>query len=552
MKKIFAFVLSLNLILTPSVAMAEEELYTATGTGSREGITQYLNSVIVTSSGIVGSTLYTCTGHPFTFSHYIFMGGSIALMASEIAKAIQEKEALELKNKQLQNLALASQKPTEGMTQEQKESQLAALETAKSEEERIKEILQSRMGWMTAVEIIYWLAVAGAVTEIIMSKNPQTTYIDNLDCNKDNGKLSDLALKAIVVAYGINPSALATGNWLGVGLQGASSLAYVGALKNSKSFVSKAISTGAQTSISRSITFGVFAGYASYVRTGFKKNKERAEKNIETLNNLINEWKNATVPSTEIDPGEILNPPVDPATLAGQIKPTPVIPLARSKSCISGAGGSFDFSTEACKNPIKFDRSKINFGSPFLKSMSNLSMDMSEALARGDSALAQIAANQLSANASRIKKEVSDLIKKADEKLKKTGSEGLNLSTPIKAQMAALDSDMTKVAANLKIPVQETPSLPSEKLSETTAESLASAPSIGIPAAPETSGILSGDSSEVAATTQQPENIDNFVLEENDVLKKPEVSIFKQLSNRYFLNLPKILERKKVEESAKK
>lgn len=556
MKKIFSIILSLHLIVTPIAAVAEEELYTLTGTGSRDGIALYLNSVVVTSSGVVGSKLYQCTAVSYTFSHYIFMAGAVTLLASEIAKATQEKEAIELKQKQIENQTLASQKPGEGLTAEQKDTQVDLLEAAKTEEERIRDILQNRMNWMTAVEVVYWLAVGGAVAEILLHAfSTYTGYTDDsLTCNDTSGsKNLNPAMIAIIAAYGFNYSAAATQQWGQVLMQGVQAGAYIKALKNADSFVSKTINSGVKNSALRAVTFGVFAGYATYVRTGYKKNKDRADKNIETLNALINEWKNASISETTIEPGDVPTQNNNPTNQPGTIKPLPVNQLAQATNCVSAGSSGLEVSSNACKNPIKFDRSSLKFDSPYLQSMSNLSMDMADAMARGDSASAQIAVNQLNANASRIKKEVATLLKKADEKLKKAGKPSLNLASSIPSQIASLEGDIKKMAMDSKLPTTDAPAVAQETKSEKDNAPVAVAPIVVVPEVKPDTGLLVGESAEISAVAApEPESIDNFVLNENDVLKKPEVSIFKQLSNRYFLNLPKILERKKVEEPVKK
>ena len=330
------------------------------------------------------------------------------------------------------------------------------------------------------------------------------------------------------------------------------SSAYARALQNSEGFVSKTINEGVKSAVSRAVTFGVFAGYATYVRTGYKKNKERAEKNIKTLDDLIREWTNASQSGTTLDPGDMGPSNNTPPIQAGTITPLPVNQLAQSNNCMSAGANGMEFGASSCKNPIKFDRSKIKFDSPFLQSMSNLSMDMADAMAKGDSASAQIAVNQLNSNASRIKKEVAGLLKKADEKLKKAGKPGLNLAGSIPSQIASLESDMKKMAMDSKLPTSDAPAVAQESKSEKSNEPVAVAPIVEVPLAKPDSGLLVGDSAEASAGGPAPESLDNFVVNESDVQKNPEVSIFKQLSNRYFLNLPKILERKKVEEPVKK
>jgi hypothetical protein len=227
------------------------------------------------------------------------------------------------------------------------------------------------------------------------------------------------------------------------------------------------------------------------------------------------------------------------------------------KKCLGASGGTIAHSTSACRNPIKFNRNAVNFKSKFLSSMAGKLGDMVDSAAAGDMQAAGVSASALASNAARVKSEALGTIKKYNDHQKKVGGKQIDFNKEVKAQLA----NITKAAANAAGGKGSEhfgggkASLDADEKS-TSGNATAGAPAVAAPGAVEQPAIdlsLLG-TEEVAAdglgaTDEKAGNsLDDFESSVQDVAKKDDVSIFKQLSNRYILNYTKIFDRKKETE----
>ena len=547
--------MSFQLILAP-LAMAQSEpvdAYKTTGDGSVEGGKQFANSLLMTGSGAFGSCLIFCTtDSPLTFSHYIFMGGAVVLLAGEIAAAIKQKEAKEESEKQVARMSLANAKPGEKITQEQKDTQLSLLELAKEEETKNRDAIKARMDWMTAAEVVYWLAVAGAATETVMYIFMEYTGYETPQLYECVGPQTQTAVLAIGAAYG----ALANASQ-GVGGAITGGLSVAGFMVMLNLLITEAapgLNTALTWPVSRIVIFGVFAALAEVVREGYKDKVKTAENNIAKIESAIADWKAAGLQGNEIETTDVVAQEnytgVNAAPKPNQPSKTPS-KVVKSGKCLGSNGKGLEHSANACKSPMKFNRSSVKFDSKFLSGAANQAFDMAEAFAADDMGGAQVQASALASNAARVKAEALGLIKAANSELAKKGGKTIDFDKAVKAQMASY-SKMAQDAATsggMKPSSGNVASLDASKDEKKSPVKPFVAP---VAAAPKPMPNLSMGSEEVpeaqpvAASSNQ--NLDDFESSEQDLSKQKDVSIFQQLSNRYFLNYNKVFERKKKPE----
>ncbi len=577
MKKIFAVLMSLHLILTP-VAFAQEDKYQTTGSGG-DGASQWIDGIMMTGSGVIGSSFINCRSSAVnvmpTFSHYLFMAGALTLLFAEISAAEDQIKG----QQEMEREMAALSRPSEGgVTQGDKDKQLVLIALKRTEEANNLEALKTRMEWMTAAEIAYGLAALAAVFETSMyfltktlknSIYPATVAAGNalgynnwsLSCNGDKA-LNQAYIMAIGVAYSVAPSAL-QGNFSGVLTKGLSTAAFFMLLKQFTGKVGDQMKSAINSAPGRVIIFGAFALLAEQTRQGLKTRKERAEENLALFDKAINEWKKATVVTTEVNT-DLAQTEVDAGgvknniktTSSGQIKP---LPNTTSGKCFSSTGS---LSSESCKGP-KFNLSKItlpaNMKIPSVLSngFSN-AFGMADAMASGDAAGAKVFAGNLSANASAIKKATKDLIEEHNKELVKNGHKPIDFDNEVQKQLITLKQEMKENPSSLD---GLNPNLADSQTSNDDVSDSKTPEVIVATAAP--AAIALGNAPDVSFGSDEKILDENLVRvsganasinqdldifkSEQDISKTSEVSIFKQVSNRYFLNYTKFFDRKKLD-----
>src|SRR3989344_2718511 len=151
MKKLFATLLSLHLILAPVPALAA-------GGGIAKQILGIANS-------IVGSTVIVkCAMASMQPSLMVYMAGSLVYVASELAGGNKQKEQ---QKKQSQSLDSLKANMTEGG-----DYQKGAIDAQLKDEKDKLEVIQGRRKWMMATKAIYATATALAIMEYIRSVTP--------------------------------------------------------------------------------------------------------------------------------------------------------------------------------------------------------------------------------------------------------------------------------------------------------------------------------------------------------------------------------------------
>ncbi len=322
------------------------------------------------------------------------------------------------------------------------------------------------------------------------------------------------------------------------------------------------VSTTFSYPIQRSITMGAFAGLTGVVVSGLVVRKNIAEKNIEKLNRVLASFENGTKTDKGIEEGS--------SGLPGSEEKAPITPKDMkalsdgniAKNCISKTGNNFDVSEKACGNSVKLTNYKFDFKGanvPTLTAASNLASDLANSVASGDFASADILAGQLGSMAAAVKAVNEKLQKDHNESEVKAGKKAVDFNKGIATQVAQLEGDIKNALGSNSDLASAMNGLSSQEASSSTKDETpvvtsAKTPEVAIPNANFNFSEDSTSTEELpsAKTASLSESLEEYESTEQDISKKSDVSIFKQVSNRYLLNYTRIFDKKKtLEESSK-
>lgn len=219
-----------------------------------------------------------------------------------------------------------------------------------------------------------------------------------------------------------------------------------------------------------------------------------------------------------------------------------------------------NYSEDACKVSSKLNRPKFDMkmNLPTLSSVGNSATDLGQAVSDGDMGKADIEAGKLAANAMRMNQIKENIQKQMNDQRKARGEKPIDFKAEEDKKIASMMTDLNKQSAVADAPALASTgnkaSLDSLEKNNRNNQSSSTTTSTNTSTAGAPSSNFKfdeGASDEGVATanyqepTNLPESLDDFEINAGDISKKSEVSIFKQLSNRYLLNYTKIFEKKK-------
>ncbi len=549
MTKLLTFLLALHFILMPvALAQGTGEIYRETPTSQNGGSTFYMNQILSLSTGAIGSNiLISCKLGASQPSLYIFLAGSLAYIGSEV---LGGKSQNDFHNKKANDLKMAEVKMKEGG-----DLQKSILEAAKSEEEGNLEFIKKRKIWMTAVTAVYTAAAAMAVVEKILSQPPPlgTSKPSNAACTSgpDIGKFVKLALVS-AYTYGTSKTA---GSGV-VSQYGGMALA----LGSTIPAMAKAIHTTYSDAIPRAITFGASAVLATGVTVGLAKKQKIAEDNIAKMQKVLDSFTTATTPTNSLGEGTLAGS--GGATSSDKTYSVTMLPdVAQPKSCWSQDSNSMNYSEGSCKNSFQLSKQKFDFNLsiPSLNAAGNLALDMAQAAANGDMGKASIAAGSLAAQAARLKEIKDSLQNKYNDQLKSQGEKPFNFDKEVAQTVASMTETAQSAAlsSGLDLASMEDDFSDDEILNDTSKSKVAAIPAMPGKSSESQFDFSDVDSSSASEGSGSPQaaaslgdSLDRYESTEEDISKKSEVSIFKQLSHRYLLNYTRIFETKKTLEAS--
>ena len=513
------------------------------------------NQILAIGTGIIGSNiLIDCKLGALTPSMYTFMAGSLVYIGSEITGAKAQQAFIKVKKEEVEQLKKTM---TEGG-----DLQKGIIEVKLKEEEDKLEFVKKRKKWTMAVAAMYGAATGLAAMEQACVSNPASlpfcTQWVMAGCTGGTSLPANTALSAAVLgAYGF-----------AVGNAGGTAVSRYGTAVASAMAVLVPSLTGAvaiayQTPMSRIVTFGAGTALTAAVMMELNKVQKDLEKNISDLKRLSADFNSKTdgssggLDESAGDAGSIKDGNHNISSGAGNIAKMGS-GTSIEKSCWgTDASGNQTYSASACNKTLQLTKPKYNskFSLPTLQKVANTGVDMAQAVARGDMAKADVAAADLAANAMKVKEITDNLVKQLNDQNKKLGKDPINLDAEVQKSLAGMNNNLNKGLASRGIDLA---SLGSDKASldkstallgdgsETTKGSAATLldpnkNAIGLEFNEGSSDeAFDPNSGLVKESSEATHTIDDFETAEADILDRPDTSIFKQLSNRYLLNYPKI------------
>lgn len=544
MNKIFAIIFSLHLILAP-VAMAQ-----GSGDQFRDGDSSqgggagfYASQILGLTTGVLGSSILTTCKLGWTQpSIVIFMGGALTHIIGEIAGG---KAQNNFHNAKLSNLKMVEEKLKQGG-----DLQKEVLETALKDEKETRDFIKKRKNWMIAVSTIYTAAAVMAMIEFILSLPPPPAGVGILKPAAGGcfaGPLMGQPWSTLLIGAF---SMLSPKGGSGAVSQYGGMAVAIGMMVPS---VGAVVSNLYSMPIPRSISFGVSSALAITITSGLARRQKVAEENIEKMEKVVAQFKNETAPTTEIVenlPGSDENDPTKDKEYDYKKLAQGTVP----KTCVSNGAGGMEYSESSCSKVYKIPKANINFDMvmPNLHSANNLAHDMAQAVASGDLDKADLAASGLAALASRLKDDKAIVLGKLNDQLKASGKSPLNFDKSVADQISSMQSSLNNTAGSQMASLN---ALEKAQVSGTTAPTNSAATTITTAKAPEAPAMDMGMSTRPAIeqmpvetsapTASLDESLNQYESTAEDISKKSDVSLFKQVSNRYLLNYTKIFKEKK-------
>lgn len=563
MKKLFAVILSLGLIIAPVPVV---------NTAHASGGGGFAKQILGLVNGVVGSTvLMKCKLGAMQPSLMAYMAGSLTYVFGEISGGMAQKKQMKEQGEKLNDVKANM---TEGG-----EYQAATVDAQIDDVKGKLKVVQGRRKWIMATKVIYGIATALAIFEIWRALPiPAGLNIpDNAACIP-NPASNKMMTKAIAAAYS-GLMGFAGGGIMGAAMGAGGTLLGGGGLSFILKFeaatdAGEAASTGLLNSAYGRIAFFAAATVLVMMIDGeLKKEEEELKKQLADLEKVKNQFKEmdsdglAQGDSTEgTDPGagELGNDPNNPNSQSYALRALPG-GIESASGCFSQEGSGVNFSSAGCKNPLQLKRPNFDFKltTPSLVSGANTATDLANALSRGDMARANVEAGSLAGMAGRIDAINKKLMKKLNDDLKAKGKKPIDVNGELNRQIAVLNGALNKsnpgsgnfTMADIGDAGQaNTTEGNSTDANSAEIQTAGTNAAVGVGAndpLADLAGIDSGlEDSLVGADGEKvaslEESLNDFEASEDDISNKPDVSIFKQLSNRYFLNYTKLFNRKEV------
>lgn len=317
--------------------------------------------------------------------------------------------------------------------------------------------------------------------------------------------------------------------------------------------------------IPRSVTFGAHAVLAALVIKELGDRKSQAEGNLAKLQKLVDQFNSQTHDTNGAAQGSLANAEADKYNASNKKGDIKLLPNSQNrpvaKTCLAKNGNTFDHSEKACANPLQVGRAKFDInGVKSLNAVGNLAADMAQASAEGNMDKANALAGELSNMAMGVRATTDKLKQQYNDALTKAGKKPYDFDKGINDQLAQMNGAYNQASGTNASMASLDSVKDGAKLDEAkdanagSNEMIASAkaPTIDLPTPNFDMSASNVGGAEIAdlgagANAQSKtinEELDQYESTASDIAKDPDVSIFKQVSNRYLLNYQKIFARK--------
>lgn len=536
----------LSFILTPVVPAQ------ASGGGDKPGGGAfYANQILSIGTAIIGSNIVlSCKFGGMLPSLQIFMAGSLVYIGSEFMGASAQKAFLKVSSEEIEKL--------KATMKEGGDLQRGIIEAKLKEEKDKLGFVNKRKTWMMAITAIYTAAAIAAYLEyaaFMACQIPPSTvalcpHLVSAVCTPEAAATGLPIAAALSVAY-----SFAVGNSGGGPISTYGSMA--AALAMAVTSLGATVSVVYQTHIYRAIAFGAAAALSIGVVAGLSSTAGKLEENVKKLETLLADFKAKTHDDNGTLPGAEETDYNDESKRKYELKALPK-GQELAKSCWGRSAKGMEYSEGSCKNPVKLNRPDFKFGMelPTLKAVSNSATDLAQAVSDGNTGRADLEASKLAANAMRMKEVKENIEKQMNEQRKARGEKPIDFKAEQERRIASMISDFNNqaTASNSGVASLDTKAtLDPEPTVEASAAALVMEEKTAAAAAPAIDfnfdeGLPAEDLLTEEPTATLTESLEDYETNESDISKKSEVSIFKQLSNRYLLNYTKIFEKKKTVE----
>lgn len=541
MRKLLAILICLNMTLAPLAIGADTPA--ASGDqfrSSQGGGGGWMDQILGITSGAIGSTIIVgCSLSTMQPSLMAYMAGGVAYIAKEI---LGGKGQGNFHKKSASALKMDAEKMKGGDVQK------AALETALADEKKNLEMIKSRKMWMMAITAAYTAATGLAIMESMKEKVPP--YITSFaGCNAT--PVSGFQAMAISAAYG---AASNMGNGMGgMIMGGAGSLLFQKVLTSSILVADTAKATSHQMADARMIAFGASAALALLVTMELGKKEKVFKENVEKLENAIANYKAESSSSSGIGDGSTSGSAagaadVKPTLVSGAITPLPTVETELAKHCMSKTG---NYSEESCSSVVRIPNPKLegNINVPTLQNAANLANEMGNAVASGNIGQANIAAAGLAGMATQLSEVKKNLQKQLNDQLKLSGKAPRDFDAEEKARLAQMRNSISSNPNWPQLASLEANSLKNLGVSaldvtkenaSASNEKIVGGPALAMPSSTITEGVIPSEPTVEPTKVAEVNMNEQFEYNEKDVSEKKEESIFKQVSNRYIFNYPRL------------
>lgn len=561
MFKVLTVFLSLQLILAPvAIAQSAGDQFRE-GEAKNGGMDLYAKQILSIGTSAIGANILTsCKLGAMLPSLMIFMGGSLVNIASEImgGKALNENH-----KKRASSLKMLEEKMKQRTGGD---LQKASLEEALKEEKETLSYINKRKMWALAVTAAYLAAAIASQIENVRSFNvldPQQPYIKYVPCTPSGmGKFTGIAVS---LAWSMGPSLLGAKSEGGMISTVGSMLLTLGPQVG---ILEGLVPAMYSTPNKRAITFGAAAALQGLIVKGLMDRAKVTKQNIEKLENAIAAFKDQTNTTNGLaedgssnrpafdSEGAQLDPNSGRSFAINQLADGTTLP----KECWSNTSKGMEFSSSACKSPVRLPSPSFNGGInvPTLQSAAKLSNDLAQQVARGDIGAAEASASALGAQAGKLKQIRDNIAKQVNDQLKAKGEKPIDFEGESQKLASQMMSDFNKLSgsnsglaglgSSSSSALDSALTAEADKKEETKVTSASGGAGIDVPSA--TGGIIteglvndpSLSESLVAATDNS--NVE-YDYDEVDVSDRQDVSIFEQVSNRYMFQYNKLFSREK-------
>lgn len=552
MKKLFAVILSLGLIMAPMPVINTARASESSGAQQLLGL----------ANGIVGATLITkCKLASLQTSVLVYMAGSITYMLGEIATAKKKAADVGSMSEDLDNLKVSMK---EGGDYQRK-----AVQAQLDNEQSNLEFIQKRKMFVKATLGMYGVATTLAVLEVIREVAPP--WISSFAACTPNPAADKIWVIALASAYGTlaksggQPTAGGMAMGVGAGVAVAKLLPKLTAI-SIPAGISNAMALN--TAASRIGFFAVVTGLVTKIMMELGEAEKKAKERIATLQNVLNGMSGEDNALAEGSSQNSEKNTTNPGLTKSGSQNSAVTKLPESKLPKTCLGSDGSVSSDACNKTMKLNR--VTFDPTFrldtLQASANTATDFAQAMIDGDYAKAELMSADMDAAAARAASIKDSMMKKLNTSLVAQGKKPLDIDAEAKKQLQQMNAEYAKhgvdsgniasafLGDGSKVGSAEvTAARPVEEVEVKPAAVSDAAPVQGIDLSGVDTSADDVDSSgetylhDEDKTASLSESLEHLNSTGDEINKDRDVSIFKQVSNRYFLNYTKLFNRKKLE-----